>query len=359
MRGGAERVLKVLADMFPDAPIYTLLYDEKKLGDWFPRERVRPAAIAGWRKFLPSPLRYDHHLHLGKFPSMIESLDLSEFDLVISCSSAFAHGVITNGKPKHICYVNAPARYLWDRTRDVVDRASKGILGPVKKRYLERTFHSLRLWDAEAAARADKLIAASENVRRRIELYWRRESDVICPPIDDMWLNTEIPTSPSNDYFLIVSTLVAYKNIELAIDACNELSLPLAIVGEGPHEAALKKRAGKTIGFPGYRSGPEVQEMYANASAVLFPGVEDFGLVPLEAMACGTPVIAYRGGGALETVVEGVTGAFFDEQSAESLTDVLRNFDRTKFDARACTARAAEFSRTRFEKEIRNLIASL
>lgn len=364
MRGGAERVLRILADLFPDAPIFTLLYDEQKLGNWFPKERVRISGLQN-RFFptpyplLPTPYRFNHHLYLRKFPSAVEAWDFSECDLVISSSSAFAHGIITNGKPKHLCYVHSPARYLWDRTHDILERAGQGLLGPVKRWHLERTFHPLRIWDAESADRPDKLIAASKEVQRRIELYWRRESSVIYPPIDDFWFQSPISQSPIAKYFFIASTLVPYKRIDLAIAACNILKMPLKIAGEGPDRKRLERMAGPTVEFLGYRTEGQLKDFYANAIATLLPGEEDFGLVPLESMACGTPVIAYRAGGPLETIMEGKTGTFFDEPTAESLASVLRTCRRETFDAAVCRMQAEKFSRSRFEMEIRRTIESL
>lgn len=363
MRGGAERVLRILADMYPEAPIYTLLYNEKKLGEWFPKKRVRIPKSPFPYSLFPNSLKYNHHLYLKHFPKMVESMDFSEYDLVISTSSAFAHGIITNGKPKHLSYVHAPARYLWDRTHDVTEKTSKGILGPLKKKYLQRTFHPLRTWDAEASARADKIIAASNNVKRRIELYWRKPSDVIYPPIDDFWMREreEKRMKSEERYFLIVSTLVSYKNIELAIEACKTLNLPLKIVGEGPYKKQLQRitHHASRITFLGYQPKKQLKELYADATAVIFPGKEDFGLVPLEAAACGTPVIAYRGGGALETIIEGKTGTFFAEQTTQSLIDTLEKFDQNLYSENDCKARAKEFSQDRFERQIRDVVAKL
>ncbi len=374
MRGGAERVLKILADMFPSAPIYTLLFDEKKLGDWFPKERVRTSVVQPTFHF-PRPtasgralstFHFNHHLYLRKFPSAVEAWDFSEFDLVISTSSAFVHGIITNGKPKHLSIINSPARYLWDRTHDVVKEASKGPLGFLKRWYVEKIFHTLRIWDSEAADRADVLLAASKTVQRRIELYWRRESTVLYPPIDDFWFKTSLTPNPSTEgggakkrksYFLIVSTLVPYKRIDLAIEACNALGRHLKIIGEGPDLARLRKLAGPTIEFLGWKCHEDIAEQYANATATIFPGDEDFGLVPVESMACGTPVIAYRSGGALETIVEGVTGEFFDEPTKESLQEVMEKFDQKKYSVETCRAQAKQFSREGFEKGLKRAIA--
>ena len=361
MRGGAERVLKVVAEMFPEAPIYTLLYDEKKLGDWFPRERIRFSSL---QKF--SGLSTNHHLYLRRFPKAVENWsfdgaqDDTPFDLVISFSSAFAHGIQTSGKTKHLSYVHTPARYLWDRAFDVLDRVCRvGALRAtplqgLRRRYLEHTFHKLRQWDAMAAERGDHLLAASKATQRRIELYWRRESDVLYPPVDV----DEFPLyeGKRDDYYVLVSTLVPYKRIDLAIDACNALGKNLKIIGEGPDEKNLRKRSGKTIEFLGYLSHKDLVPVLQNARGFIFPGEEDFGIAPIEAMACGTPVIAYGKGGALETVVVGDTGMFFGEQTSASLGEAIQKFERQSFDPRSCRKRAEEFSRTKFEDGLQKAI---
>ncbi len=354
MRGGAERVLRVLADMYPDAPIYTLLYDQKKLGDWFPASRVKAAL---------SPNRgFNHHLYLSKFPAAVESWDFSGYDAVISSSSAFAHGIITNGNPKHLCYAHSPARYLWDRTHDVQAQAGKGMLGRLKRWHLSRTFHPLRVWDSEAADRADVLLAASKEVQRRIELYWRRESSVLYPPIDDMWLQPA-PTSAGAmehpEYFLIVSSLARYKRIDLAIEACNQLGVHLKVVGEGADAGRLKALAGPTVEFYGWRTGDELRDIYANAKATLFPGDEDFGLVPLESMACGTPVIGFAKGGALESILPGKTGELFGEPTGESLAKVIKKFDPKNYKADECINQAKRFDRKTFEAGIREAVEKM
>lgn len=354
IRGGAENVLRILADMFPEAPIYTLLYDEKKLGDWFPRSRVRSSMLQPTHSSRLTAQSFNHHLYLRRFPRAVEAWDFSEFDLVISTSSAFVHGIITNGKPKHLCIVNSPARYLWDRTHDVLEQANRGIFGWCKKKYLERTFHQLRIWDSESADRPDMLLSASKIVQRRVELYWRRSSEVVYPPIDDCWLTS--PTQSSKliaQSYLVVSTLVPYKRIDLAIQACNALKRPLTIVGDGPDRKRLEKMAGSTITFVGYTPADKLRSYYESASAVIFPGDEDFGLVPLEAMACGTPVIAFRGGGALETMIEGETGEFFNELTSESLQESMEKFEQKKYSEEKLIKQAKKFSRDEFERKIR------
>ena len=330
------------------------------MGDWFSSSRVRTAKFPTIYRLLPTAYKYNHHLYLSAFPRAVQQWDFSEFDIVLSFSSAFAHGIITNNEPKHLCYVNSPARYLWDRTHDVLEQAGKGPLGFIRRWHLERQFHKLRIWDAEVAARPDTLLAASKEVQRRIELYWRRESEVVYPPIDNFWLRTEARSQTSErSYYLIVSTLVRYKRIELAIEACNKESITLKIVGEGPDRKRLEKIAGPTIEFLGYADQEELRNLYANAKATLFPGEEDFGLVPVESFACGTPVIAYRAGGALETMIEGETGEFFTEPTSDSLLAAMHKLEQKTYSIEALRERAKEFSQEKFETQIRNAIDAL
>ena len=378
MRGGAERVLKILAAMFPDAPIYTLLYDERNLGDWFPRHRVRVSGLQRWAARCPLPAaRFNHHCYLPFFPRAVEAWDFSEFDTVLSTSSAFVHGIITNGAPRHVSYIHSPARYLWDRTHDVLDRAGRGVFGPIRRPLASMLFHRLRIWDSEVAERPDALLAASRTVQRRIELYWRRPSTVVYPPLDDLWMTVgaDSLTSPrlrgasgqphfakasrgkrEARSYLIVSQLVPYKRIDLAIRACNRLGHELRIAGTGPALRALQSIAGPTIRFLGFVPTHDLPGLYASARATLFPGDEDFGLVPLESMACGTPVIALRAGGATETVIEGETGEFFNEATEDSLATTIEKFEQKKYSKEACSARAKTFSRQRFEEGIREAL---
>ena len=356
MKGGAERVLKVFADMFPDAPIFTFLHDNKAIGDWFPPERV---SVSRLQRF--AGLSTNHHLYLPWFPKAAEEWDFSEFDLVISSSSAFAHGIITNSAPKHLCYVHSPARYLWDRTHEILEGAAKGPLGPLRFHAASMLFHKLRTWDAEAADRPDLLLAASQTVQRRIELYWRRESEVLHPPIRDFWFESlpEQQTLTSEPYYLIVSTLSDYKRIDLAIRAANEGKFPLKIAGSGRAEKYLKAIAGPTVEFLGYQTDAQLKDLYTNAKATLFPGDEDFGLVPLESQACGTPVIAFRSGGALETVEEGRTGEFFDEPTSQSLVKALQKFEQQKYSKETCILNARKFRESEFVQKMNSIINDL
>lgn len=351
MRGGAERVFKIFADMFPEAPIYTLLYDEKKLGDWFPKERVIVSSVGQKARST------NHHLYIPKFAKAVEEWDFSEYDVVLSSSSAFVHGLLTNGKPKHICYVHSPARYLWDRTHDVLARARLGFWGPLRHWHISRLFHKLRVWNAESSARPDVLIAVSKEVQRRIQLYWRRESTLIHPPIEDPWFDAPLNNGERSGY-LIVATLVPYKKIERAVEAFNRLQLPLTIIGDGPSRKSLEAMSGPSISFKGYLSEEELKKEYANAKALVIPGNEDFGLAPIEAMACGTPVISLRKGGPLETILEGETGEFFDEENSSSLEEAVKKFEQKMYSSEVCRKRAEDFKKKEFMKKIQNVISA-
>ncbi len=364
-RGGAEQLLRVLSEMFPDAPIYTLLYDERRLGLWFPRERVHPSSLQKVPQLftLHSALftaLLNHHLYLPWFPRAVASWNFSDFDLVISSSTAFAHGAMTRTWPnvKHLCYVHSPARYLWDQTHAVLERAGRGLLGPLRRWYLSHVFHSLRMWDVEMSDMPDTILANSRAVQRRIELYWRRESRVVYPPVElgNIHLNEQRGTSNEQRPYLILSTLTPYKRIDLAIEACNAMQRPLLIAGEGPDRRRMGKLAGPTVTFLGYVADEQKWQLYAKARALIFPGEDDFGIAPVEAQACGTPVVAYRGGGALETVVEGTTGEFFPNTTPESLVDALRKFEAKTYDPEACRRHAEQFSRERFEEGIRGAV---
>lgn len=349
VRGGAERVARRLTQLYPDAPVYTLLYDERALGEWFPPHRVRTSNLQRYARF-----SRNHHFYLRHFPAAVEAWDFSEFDVVLSSSSAFAHGIITNGRPRHISYVHSPARYLWDRTHDVLDRAGTGIVGPLRRWYLHRTFHRLRVWDSESAQRADRILTPSREVQRRVQLYWRRESDVLHPPIDARWLQLQ-PSAQERHGMLIVSTLAAYKRIELAILACESLGVPLTIVGEGPHRSALERIAGPHTTFVGYMDSSGLAELYSRAAATIFPGHEDFGLVPLESLACGTPVIAFGQGGALESLTTD-TAVFFHDATPDALALAIRSMLAAPKNSTACVARARQFDPGTFDARVRQMV---
>lgn len=354
--GGAERVANIFSDLFPDAPIYTLLYDEKKCGEDFPKEKVRvaPGLQRAFNWGIP------RRALIGYMDTAIENFDLTEFDLVISSSSAFAHGALTGVGTKHLCYCHSPARYLWDQTFEVQQQQSqRGFFGSLKKILLPGLFHRLRLWDRAAADRPDLIIANAKTVQERIEKYWDQPSKVIFPPV-----RTEefYPEKNHEGYFLIVSALSPYKNIDLAVKVFSRLTKhKLVVIGDGVERKYLESLAGENIEFLGRKSDAVVKEYLQNCRALLFPGEDDFGIVPVEAMACGKPVIALRKGGATETVIEGKTGIFFDTPTKNALEEALIKFfeKESEFNAEEIHTSAQRFSEENFKKQIMREVKEL
>lgn len=332
--GGAERVLVELHDMYPDAPVYTTVHAPERL----------PAEMQGWdvrTSFLQRlPFaRRRHQLFLPLMPMAFEQFDLREYELVLTTSSACAKGVITAPDALNICYCYTPSRYLWDLYHDYTrDMKGRFLFAPIA--------HWLRQWDQLSAARVDHFIAISHEVARRIRRHYRRDAEVIHPPVDVERFRPD--GDPPEDFYLVVSRLVAYKRIDLAIEAANLLKRRLVVVGDGPERSRLEALAGPTIEFRGRLPDAEIAALYARCRAFLFPGLEDFGIAPVEAQAAGRPVIAYGRGGVLDTVVEGVTGTFFDEQSAVALAKAITEFERTRWDADRCRRNAERFDRRHF-----------
>ena len=339
--GGAERVLQVLCSMFPDAPIYTLFYDAQTTGGVFEGREIRTSFLQ------KAPFIKKYHRVFPLFmPLAIEQFDFSDFDLVLSISASFAKGVITKPGTRHICYCLTPPRFLWDDSQKFTEEFS---YPKALKIFLYPLITYLRLWDREASFRVDEFLAISNFVRDRIKKYYLRDSRVIYCPVN---VKNFYPSSEIGDYFFMAGRLVSYKKFDLAIKVFNQLGWPLKIVGIGPEMNKLKKMAGNNINFLGPVSDEKLADLYSHARAFIFPQEEDFGIAPLEAMASGRPVIAYRGGGALETVEEGKTGVFFDEQTGRSLIEVLMKFNENKFDPGICRARAEEFSIEVFKDKI-------
>ena len=344
--GGAERVVLALHELFPEAPLYTSIYDPRRVDPAFQKIDIRTSFM---QKF---PFVMKHHQpYLPFYPFAMESLDLRGYDLVLSSSSAFGKGVITKPETMHICYCHTPMRWCWNY-REYVEREQ---LGGMARRVLPFLITGLRVWDQTSAMRVDHFIANSPVVAERIAKYYRREAVVIPPPVEAQRFPFD-PATQLEDYFLIVSRLIPYKRIDLAIEACNRLQLPLVIIGSGRDEARLRRLAGPTIRFTGRLSDEEVLHYYTHCRAFLFPGEEDFGITPLEAQAAGRPVIAYGAGGALASVVEGVTGLFFREQTAESLAATLTAFDERQFDPQTIRNHALEFDLPRFHRRVLQFI---
>lgn len=346
--GGAERVLEALQAIWPEAPTYTLHYDPTTMGKAFGHKRI----VTSFLERLPLASRSFRWL-LPFMPLATESYDLSDFDVVISNSSAFSKGVITSPKTLHICYCHTPTRYLWSDTGSYVEELrAPGIV----KAILPLMLHKLRTWDQMAANRVDHFFANSHTVRERIQKYYRRDSEVVYPPVDVERFT--ISEQPKN-YYLAGGRLVAYKRFDLVVEAFTKIGKPLKIFGTGPELAALKRRAGKNIEFVGRVSDEERAHLFAEAIAFINPQEEDFGITPVESMASGRPVIAYRKGGALETVIDGETGVLFDEQSWEELADTVLQFDHTRFDPKVIRQHAEQFATTVFRQTIYTRVHAL
>lgn len=346
--GGAERVLKVLMDLYPEAPVYTLLYDKKKMGEAFPADRVITSGLQAFPRFIPGM----HKFLFPFMPSAIEDFNFSEYDVVVSSSSAYAHGIVTNLETRHICYYHSPMRYAWDYTHEYLKEQNLGAIGEL---IASRFLHKIRQWDYLAADRVDIPVANSKTVQKRIRKYYRQESQIIHPPVD---VEAFTMTPHHEGFFLIVSTLTPYKRIDLAVELFNKLGKRLVIIGEGSDRARLERMAAENIDFLGFKSDELVREYMQNCRAFIFPGEEDFGIAPVEAMACGKPILAYRKGGLTETMKEGVTGQLFDEQSLESMEAALTQLliNEKEYDPVAIRKHAELFSQAAFEKQMRSLI---
>ncbi len=344
--GGAERVVIALHEIFPDAPIYTSIYDPARVDPAFQKMDIRTSFM----QKLPMVTKH-HQPYLPLYPFAMERLDLRGYDLVLSSSSAFGKGVITRPETMHICYCHTPMRWCWNY-EEYVEREH---LGKVARAILPFLITKLRTWDQVSAMRVDHFIANSPVVVERIRKYYRREAIYIPPPVEASRFPFD-PTIEPENYFLILSRLVPYKRIDLAIEACNQLQLPLVIIGDGRDLQRLKRMAGPTIRLLGRLPDEEVLHYYTHCRAFIFPGEEDFGITPLEAQACGRPVIAYGTGGALATIVDGITGVFFPQQTVESLTTVLASFNERMFNPFVIRNHALEFDTPRFRRRILQFI---
>jgi glycosyltransferase involved in cell wall biosynthesis len=355
--GGAEKVLEAFVEIFPDAPIYTLFYDQKIVDEFFPEKKIR----ASFLQKVPFIKRH-HRIFPPLMPMAVEKFNFSDYDLVISDSAAFGKGIITNPKTLHICYCHTPTRYAWDDSHKYIKEFSMPKLAKI---FVPFFMNYLRLWDKEAAQRVDKFICNSRFVEQRIKKYYKQDAEVIYPPIDtDFFKPSDLAKSPSAtngaSYYLMVGRLLPYKRFDIAIEAFNKLELPLKIIGKGPEMKKLKKMANWNIEFLGELAGEKLREYYQNCQALIFPQEEDFGIVALEAMGCGKPIIAYRGGGALESVLEGKTGVFFDEQNTDSLVEAVKKFclliNELGFDSTFIRNHAVKFDKEIFKKKIKDFI---
>ncbi|HXG16859.1 MAG TPA: glycosyltransferase [Calidithermus sp.] len=347
MRGG-ERCLEVFGELFPDADLFTLLHVPGSVSPLIERRRI----VTSFVQRLPGAARH-YRRYLPLFPLAVERFDLTGYDLVLSTSHCVAKGARPAPGARHVCYCFTPMRYVWDLYEDYFGaRAGLGVrvlMPPVAA--------ALRRWDRRTSERVDRFVAISRFVADRIRRCYGREADVLPPPVDVQ--RFRLADGTPEDFYLVVSALVPYKRVDLAVDAATRLGRRLLVVGTGPEERRLRARAGPTVEFLGWRPDAEVADLYRRCRAVLFPGLEDFGIVPLEAMAAGRPVIAYGAGGVLETVVppggdEPPTGLFFHSQSVDALVEAIQAFERQerRFSPRALRARAEAFDRPRFKERL-------
>ncbi|MGH9432089.1 MAG: glycosyltransferase [Terriglobia bacterium] len=343
--GGAERVLQNLHAVFPEAPIYTLVQDAAVSRAMFPGAEIR----CSFAQRLPGSARF-FRAYFPLYPLAVEAFDLAGFDVIVSSSFAFAKGVLPPAEACHICYCYSPLRYLWSEYhfhRNTIFR--QGWKRPLVDPVLSR----LRVWDRVSADRVDHFVAISSATAARIAKFYRRDSVIIYPPVR---VKSIALSHSSADYFLAVTRLMAYKRVDVTIEAFNQLGLPLKIVGTGPQERELRTLAGKNIEFLGTVSDSALAECYARCRALVFTGIEDFGIVMLEAQAYGKPVIACRGGGALEIVKHGETGLLFEEQTAGSLARALREFELRTFEPERIRCHALIFDESEFRTRIQQFV---
>ncbi len=346
--GGAEKVLQVLAGMFPDAPIYTLLYEKSNVEKNYKGKHIETSII----QRLPGGVKH-YKWYMPFMPMAVEFFDLSGYDLVISDASAFAKGVVTRTDTLHICYCHTPTRYLWSDTHSYINDLK---YNKYFKKIISLVLNYVRIWDRVAADRVDVYIANSKFIAGRIKKYYRREAKkIIYPPVD---LKSFRISRELGDYYLIGGRLVPYKKFDIVIEAFKKLGLPLKVWGDGVDRERLMKIAGdsKNIEFLGKVSDPEKYELYSKCIAFINPQEEDLGITPIESMASGRPVIAYKKGGVIETVVDGFTGIFFEEQTPESLIGAISRFKPEQFDSEAIKRHSEKFSTERFRQEMEEFI---
>lgn len=343
---GAERVVYEMHQLFPNAPIYTSLYNARRC-PLFDKADLRESGL----RYLPGA-RLKHQLVFPFMPGVFERIDLTAYDIVISSSHSAAKGIITKPETLHISYCHSPMRYVWDQSHQY--QREYRSFSPLKFVY-KPILHKIRMWDRVAADRVDHFLANSEYVGRRIDKYYGRESEVITPPVDLSYFR---PAKGKRDYYLAVGRLIPYKRFDLAVQACERMGRKLKVVGTGPVMNSLKKMAGKNIDFLGKVSDGELRELYQGAKALIFPQLEDFGIVPLEAMACGTPVIAYGKGGALETVIEGKSGIFFTRQSVNAVVQAIKASEKKKWSRKTIVDSVSHFSSARFKSELRHSVSN-
>jgi glycosyltransferase involved in cell wall biosynthesis len=349
MRGG-EKVLEAICELYPDAPLYSLVHARGQVSATIERHRIRTSFV----QRLPAATRY-YRQFLPLFPSAVELFDLDGFDLVISTSHCAVKSVVRPGRAVHVSYCHSPMRYAWDQFDAYFGPAE---VGAVRSRLLRPVMAALARWDRSTAGRVDSFVANSRYVADRIRRYYNRESTVVYPPVDTAFYAPSDGRRQARAGFLVVSALVPYKRLDVAIDACRRLGARLTIVGTGPEQARLQAMAGPDVRFLGWRTNEEILDLYRLSAATLLPGVEDFGMVPVEAQACGCPVVALGNGGAGETVIDGHTGVLVSDPSVEAFADGLSRLRSIAFDEPALRAHALQFSRERFMADFQAAVSA-
>ncbi|MGG4105614.1 glycosyltransferase [Paenibacillus lautus] len=345
--GGAERVVAVLHKMFPEAPIYTTIVDRNKL-----LPELQDAVIhTTWMQRIPGILN-KFKLYFWLYPFSIRSINVKSYDLILSSSSAYAKGVRKGRQSLHVCYCYTPMRFVWD-----FDTYMESIQVPrLVKRFAKWLITPLKRWDKNNSEHVDRLIAISTIVKERIKQCYGVNAPIIFPPVEVSRFS--VKEGEPEDYFLVVSRLVSYKKIDLAIEACTQSGKRLIVIGDGPDRPRLEQLAGDTITFLGRRSDEDVVRYMQNCKALIFPGIEDFGITPLEVNACGRPIIAYYGGGALDTIVAEQTGLYFEQQSIDSLVKTINRFDQYDWDPQYIRQHAEQFSEHIFIERMQSIIES-
>ena len=342
--GGAERVLETLKTLFPAAPVYTAMVDYAAMPPEYATWDIRPSFLDAW-----PGVKRRHQVFLPFYPLAFDRLAIAPCDLILSNKSGICHGVHKPSGSRHLCYCLTPTRFVWDFAGYVEHEGT----GRLARTLVPPLLGWLQAWDYQAAQQVDAFAAISTTVQARISRYYGRDSVIIHPPTD---VSLFTPSDEQDDYYLIVSRLVPYKRVDLAVQAFTRLGRRLVIIGDGRDRARLEALAGPTVEFWGRRPDPEVRRAMARCQAFVFPGLEDFGLTPVEVQASGRPVIAYAGGGALDTVIPGLTGALFSPQTADALADVVAAFDPSAYDPALCRRNAERFDTPVFRCKLARFI---
>lgn len=344
--GGAENVVTNMMEVFPEAVLYTSICNKDRLTGKLKETEIVTTHLQKKKKEI-----INHRKLFSFMPTAMESIDLTSYDIVISSSSSVAKSVITGPDTLHICYCHTPMRYGWEFMHNYIGELSGK--GRFKNKLKSYFMSFMRVWDYASSARVDVYVANSVNVAKRIKKHYRRDAYVIHPPVRG---NIFQISNENGDFYLCVSRLQEYKRVDIAVEACTKLNVPLVVIGDGPEQPKLKKMAGSCVKFLGRVSDDVIREHYGKCKAFLFPGEEDYGITPLEAQASGRPVIAYGKGGVLETVIDGETGVFFKEQTVESMIEAIKKAEKIEFQKEKLREHAMEFDEEVFRKKLKKFI---